>query len=98
MKVITVCNQFNQISYSVVEESVVKLKDLCRFMTGCERIPYGGFEDKIKVFFKNDCVADCRCYPTVSVCGLTIQLPIHSVSVKEMMHGAIQASPGFGRI
>ena len=69
------------------------------FLTGCERTPFGGYTEKIKVYFKHDCKASCKCYPTVSVCGMSLILPIHlGENLKTLMIEAIKLSPGFGRI
>ena len=83
----------------MLETSEDNHTSLLLFLTGCEQLPYGGFKEKIKVHFKADCSEGCGCYPTVSLCGMTLVLPMHIKNAfKKIIPDAIKASPGFGRL
>jgi Ubiquitin-protein ligase len=68
-------------------------------MTGCSRIPYGGFEEKMKIYFKHDCPPMCDCYPTSSACARNLVIPIHIAvgKLSEKLVEGVKCSPGFGR-
>ena len=79
----------------------MKSTDILRFLTGCERPPIGGLPDKFKIHFKHGCVESCKCSPVVSLCALTLTVPIHMNSIEDIKTSfeiAVKGSNGFGRL
>ena len=60
-----------------MENPFVKEEKLMKFLTGSYRMPALGAPPSIEVNFKQDCVNGCRCFPTVSTCSFTLELPVH---------------------
>ena len=79
--------------------TIIKVKDVCQFITGSITIPTHGFENKIGVTFNHFCPDGCGCLPVVSTCGLTIDVPVHINTSQKMdnaMERAILEAPFFG--
>ena len=71
-----------------------------KFLTCSYRIPVLGAPPSIDVNFKRDCVNGFRCFPTVSTCSFTLELPVHIQNEEEMLSvfsTALVADVGFGR-
>ena len=71
-----------------------------KFLTGSYRIPVLGAPPSIEVNFKLDCVNGYRCFPTVSTCSFTLELPVPIQNEQEMLpvfSTALIADVGFGR-
>ena len=76
-----------------------------KFLTGSETIAPMGSPQKIRVFFKHDCVVPaecgkCNCYPTISTCAFNLTIPVHITSddmMKDVFALALQYDQGFGR-
>ena len=70
------------------------------FLTGCEQMPHGGIDRPIYISFKDDCPANCSCFPIVSLCGFTLTIPLHlsSTTFEEVFTEAIKCSVVFGRV
>ena len=86
--------------YFFTENSSIKEGKLMKFLTGSYRIPVLGALTNIEVNFKHDCVNGCRCFPTVSTCSFTLELPIHIQNEEKMLSvfsTALVADVGFGR-
>ena len=81
-------------------DTQIKLDDLFLFLTGCQQMPVGGIDKKIGIHFKNDCQENCTCFPIVSLCALTLTLPLHikPAQIFEVLEEAVQSSVGFGRL
>ena len=82
------------------ENSLIKEEKLMKFLAGSYRIPVLGAPTNIEVNFKHDCVNGCRCFPTVSTCSFTLELPIHIQNEEKMLSvfsTALVADVGFGR-
>ena len=56
-----------------------------KFLTGSYRIPVLAAPPSIAVNFKDDCVNVCRCFPTVSACSFTLELPVHIQNEQEIL-------------
>ena len=70
------------------------------FLTGSETISAFGVPTKIEVSFNQGYAESCRCFPTVSTCSFSLNIPIHVKDDEEMvtMFGkALLADVGFGR-
>ena len=59
------------------ENSFMKEEKLMKFLTDSCRMPILGAPSSIEVNFKHNCVNGCRCFPTVSICSFTSELPVH---------------------
>ncbi|XP_028400112.1 uncharacterized protein LOC114523408 [Dendronephthya gigantea] len=85
----------------ICEAPDLKLKDVLKFITGCESIPPIGFPCSLNVHFRHDCPSGCKCRPTASTCALVIILPIHSCSSQELgdlLISALCDCCGFGNL
>ena len=70
------------------------------FLTGSEKIPALGFPPQITLTFKHDCRNGCKCFPTVSTCSLTLDIPAHIGNEEKMFEvseRALKEDVGFGR-
>ena len=54
------------------------------FLTGSEKIPALGLPPQITVTFKHDCRNGCKCFPIVSTCSLTLDIPAHICNEEAM--------------
>ena len=54
------------------------------FLTGSEKIPALGLPPQITVTFKHDCRNGCKCFPIVSTCSLTLDIPAHICNEETM--------------
>ena len=71
-----------------------------KFLTGSYRKPVLNAPPSIEVNFKHDCINGCRCFPTVSTCSFTLELPVHTQNEEEMLSvfsTTLVADVGFGR-
>ena len=70
------------------------------FLTGSEKIPALGLPPQITVTFKHDCSNGWKCFPIVSTCSLTLDIPAHigyEETMFEVFEGALKEDVGFGR-
>ena len=67
------------------ENSSIKEERLMKLLTGSYRIPVLDAPTSMEVNFKHDCVNGCRCFPTVSTCSFTLELPVHIQNEEEML-------------
>ena len=70
-----------------------------KFLTGSERIPALGVPPAIELTFNHKCPPGCKCFPTVSTCALTLDIPVHvrEDEILTIFSTAIINSIGFGR-
>ena len=70
------------------------------FLTSSEKIPALGLPPQITVTFKHNCTNNCKCFPIVSTCSLTLDISAH-IRDEEMMlevfERALKEDVGFGR-
>ena len=78
------CPIFHFTRIGISEAPNLKLKDVLKFMAGCETIPPMGFPCDLNVHFRHGCPDNCQCRPTASTCALVLILPNHSCSSKEI--------------
>ena len=72
-----------------------------KFLTGSETIPSHLFPERISINFKHGCETNCKCYPTVSTCAVSISIPVHINNDEEMKRTFVEAlslDMGFGRV
>ena len=70
-----------------------------KFLTDSEAIPALGVPTQYEVSFNHGCPESCRCFPTVSTCSFSLNIPIHVKDDEEMitMFGtAVLSDTGFG--
>ena len=74
-----------------------------KFVSGTSSIPNLGLSGKLKVQFKYWCLLSnriCKCKPTISVCALSLILPVHysnKEAMKEARRHAAGMSQGFDK-
>ena len=89
-----------QYAIASLENNIIKPKKLMKFLTGSETIPAFGVPTKMEVSFNHGCLESCRCFPTISTCSFSLNIPIHVKYDEEMvtMFGtALLGDVGFGR-
>ena len=75
-------------------ELKLKFTDILLLLTGSDRIPLGGFEKKIEVFFTDDVSI-----PKISTCGLMFTLPLKMENFAKLMVNSVKfGGVGFGDI
>jgi len=75
-------------------ELKLNFSDILLLLTGSDRIPLGGFEKKIEVFFTADVSI-----PKISTCGLIFTLPLAMENFSKLMVNSIKfGGVGFGDI
>ena len=71
------------------------------FLTGSGKIPTFDLPPQITVSFKHDCQNQgmCRCFPTVSTCSYTVDIPVHinDEATLEAFTRGLSEDIGFGR-
>ena len=63
----------------------MKPEKLMKFLTGSETIPAFAGSTNIEVLFDQRCPESCRCFPTVSTCSFSLNIPIDVKDDKEMI-------------
>jgi hypothetical protein len=85
----------------VGESEDITLSELMTFWTGANRVPPGGFGQRMKVdFYSLDEVGPGR-LPSSSTCSLTLWLPRgieDPYTMMELLKDACQLSAGFGKL
>ena len=72
-----------------------------KFLNGSETVPQHLYPERISINFKHGSETNCKCYPTVSTCAVSISIPVHINNDEEMKRTFIEAlslDMGFGRI
>ena len=88
------------------ENATVSINKIAKFLTGSLKIPAPGLNKNVTVKFKHGCFPSktgnmCKCLPTVSTCGLIVNIPVHITSEEDMMNAfkdALLCETGFGLI
>ena len=71
-----------------------------KFLTGSEIVPHL-FPERISINFKYGCEANFKYYSTVSICAVSIRIPVRINNDEKMNRTFIEAlllDMGFGRI
>ena len=70
------------------------------FLTGSEKIPALCHPPQITVTFKHNCRNGSKCFPIVSTCSLTLDIPAHirnEETMFEVFERVLKEDVGFGR-
>jgi len=74
-----------------VDDSLLTYSNFLFFLTGSDRIPPGGFDKKIEVYFEGSRI-------NVSTCVLVLTLPTATANLEESILVALKFGGGFGDI
>ena len=88
-------------TFAGIPDCQVSVKDILKFITGCQQMPALGFPTAINVSFVYGCQENCKCRPTASTCDLHLHLPLHINSLDSMIEAGVSMLKecfGFGVI
>ena len=72
-----------------------------KFLNGSETILPYLFPERISINFNHGCETNCKCYPTVTACAVSISIPVHinnDEEIKKIFLEALSLDMGFGGI